>query len=100
MYTVSMTYEEIVKLGNLVQINVSEEESADLLPKMESVLGYIDQIQNIEIKDTVENQTNENPVLREDISELNPIFGELFIHSAPESESGYVKVPKVLGSKE
>lgn len=94
-----MTQEEIVNLAGLVQIEVSPEEAADLIPKMDSVLGYIDQIKSIEIKeDSLESVDPDNFALRSDIPEISD-FKDKFIGQAPNSENDLIKVVKVLASE-
>ncbi len=94
-----MTYEEIEILGKMVNINISEEESRDLIPKMESVLGYIDQIRAVEIKDQELNTVGQNPKLRDDSQENPTNFTETFMQGVPESSDGYVKVHRILGGE-
>ncbi len=90
-----MTHEEIVRLGALVNIEVTLVESRELIPNMESILGYIDQIQKVEISLEKDLSPKENPILREDVA-INKNFGSDFIVLAGEKENGYVKVPQVL----
>ena len=89
-----MTHENIVSLANLVKISVSETESLELIPKMDSILDYIDQIQNVNLDDLSETYTGENPILRADIEHTTKDFS--FMDNVPLSENGYVKVPRVL----
>ncbi len=93
-----MTHEEIVNLGGLVQIKVSKEEAADLVHKMDSILGYIDQIKSVEIKDLSDEELDKSFILRKDIPE-DSNFKDSFLGQVPENEDGYVKVVKVLSSE-
>lgn len=90
-----MTHEEIIKLGSLVNIEVSDAEARELMPNMESILGYIDQIQQVDA-DMEDVLVLTEPILREDIP--NPVlnFSDDFLALVPEKQDGYVKVPKVL----
>lgn len=90
-----MTYEEIAKLGSLVNVTVSEAESRDLIPNMESVLGYIDQIQNVTVSLEKDTASKDNPRLRPDVASDSD-FHDDFMNLVPEKENGYVKVPQVL----
>lgn len=91
-----MTHDDIVNLAKLVKIRVSETESLELIPNMESVLGYIDQIQSVVIEDTESDTLPGNPELRQD-SVLDATFD--FMSNVPYTENGYVQVPKVLGGE-
>jgi len=91
-----MTHNDIVNLAKLVNIRVSEAESLELIPNMESVLGYIDQIQSVVIEDTESDIVPQNPELRQDVV-LEDTFD--FMSNVPYTENGYVQVPKVLGGE-
>ncbi len=93
-----MTYEEIANLGNLVNITVTEPESQDLIPKMEGILGYIDQIKSIEVPTGNSMDNSFEPFLRQDLP-VDSNFKDDFLGQVPEKENGYVKVIKVLGSE-
>ena len=92
-----MTYDEIVNLGNLVNITVTESESHDLIPKIDSILGYIDQIKSIDVEMYDQHVNGVNPTLRSDIVNDDTSFSLDFIDGVPNKQSGYVKVTKVLG---
>lgn len=93
-----MTYQEIVKLADLVNMEVSEFEASDIISKLESVLGYVDQIKDIEIKEdnpkVVENIQSQ--ILRPDEINQDENFPDLFMDNVPSKEAGYVKVNKIL----
>lgn len=92
-----MTHDDIVRLAGYVKINVTEAESKNLIPNMESILGYIDQIQNVDI-DIKDNDINkDNPILRADIPNQEKIDFD-FMNNVPMKENGYVQVPKVLNN--
>ncbi len=91
-----MTYEEIANLGNLVNITVTKTESQDLIPKMEGILGYINQIQSIEVPSIKSDTGFFSEKLRDDLPG-NSNFKDDFLGQVPEKENGYVKVTKVLG---
>lgn len=91
-----MTHDDIVNLAKLVKISVTDEECKELVPKMDSILGYIDQIQNVNIDEVNNQQDKINPVLREDIPNNDVSF--YFMNNVPLYENGYVKVPRVLNT--
>ncbi|OGI76269.1 hypothetical protein A3C57_00195 [Candidatus Nomurabacteria bacterium RIFCSPHIGHO2_02_FULL_33_12] len=92
-----MTHDDIVRLAGYVKINVNEIESKNLIPNMESILGYIDQIQNVDIDIKQDDINKDNPILRADISNQDQISFD-FMNNVPMKENGYVKVPKVLNN--
>lgn len=92
-----MTHEEIAELGKLVNIEVNEAEALDLSQSMKSVLGYIDQIQNVDTSKFEITHNNQNPELRDDTS-IDANFKDAFLSNVPNQKDGYVKVPKVLNT--
>jgi len=94
-----MTHDDIVNLGNLVNIDISEQESGDIIPKMDSILGYIDQIKEINVDDIDLEYSKTNPDLRLDLPNNNTSFSDLFIELVPSKKNGYVKVNKVLDNE-
>ena len=92
-----MTQEEIIQLANLVKIDINADEATKLSSGMDSILGYIDQIQNVDTKEIELNHSTENPSLREDILQITD-FKNDFMQNVPDKEGDYVKVPKVLNT--
>jgi aspartyl-tRNA(Asn)/glutamyl-tRNA(Gln) amidotransferase subunit C len=92
-----MTKDDIVGFASLVKISITDNEAEVLLGKMDSILGYIDQIQKVEATNSSLELSKENPDLREDIlNEIN--FTNDFMQNVPDKEADYVKVPKVLNT--
>ncbi len=92
-----MTKDDIVGFASLVKISITDNEAEALLGKMDSILGYIDQIQKVEATNPSLEISKENPDLREDIlNEIN--FTNDFMQNVPNKEGDYVKVPKVLNT--
>lgn len=92
-----MTQEEIIQLANLVKIDINADEATKLSSRMDSILGYIDQIQNVDTKEIELTHSTENPSLREDILQITD-FKNDFMQNVPDKEGDYVKVPKVLNT--
>ncbi|MBU1046212.1 Asp-tRNA(Asn)/Glu-tRNA(Gln) amidotransferase subunit GatC [Patescibacteria group bacterium] len=92
-----MEIKDIENLANLCRIEISETEKEELLGEMDSILGFIDQIQSVKtggLKDRAGEHRNimredENPYERGEFT--NDLLGE-----APETQEGYVKVKKIL----
>lgn len=92
-----MTQGDIIQLANLVKIDINADEADKLSSRMDSILGYIDQIQKVEVGNIDNILDKENPILREDI--LNAVnFNADFMQNVPDKEGDYVKVPKVLNT--
>jgi aspartyl-tRNA(Asn)/glutamyl-tRNA(Gln) amidotransferase subunit C len=89
--------EDIQKLATLSRIDISEEETGKLQKDMEAILGYVSELDSVEDKkdDLVVGEVHN--VFREDGTPHEAgIHTEALLAEAPASESGYIKVKKIL----
>lgn len=89
---------EIEKLSDLARIKLSDEEKKGLKTDIESILGYVSEIQAIstEVKKPSQKYGLCN-VMREDIvSHKSGIYTEKILKEAPERKGNYIKVKKIL----
>lgn len=89
--------EDVQKLASLARIKLTAEEEERFAKDMESILGYVTQIQAV--SGTVETKGTEKVknVLREDTDpHESGIHTEVILHEAPQREGDYVKVKKIL----
>lgn len=97
---------EIEKLGELARIKLGEEEKKGLKKDIESILGYVSEIQKVSSEVTkdsplwqqrtvlCENLCN---VMREDREpHKSGLYTEKILENAPDREGDYVKVKKIL----
>lgn len=94
---------EIEKLGDLARIKFSEEEKKELGKDIESILGYVSEIQKVslDISTKVKPLSLQRPdfcnVMREDTEpHKSGIYTEKILDEAPKREGDYVKVKKIL----
>lgn len=93
-----LDHEDIKKLTELCRIECTEEEKANLLKDLKSILAYVDQLQEID----TENVQPCNHVLadvanvmREDkVGETLP--RDVFLRNAPAHTGGMIRVPPVI----
>jgi aspartyl-tRNA(Asn)/glutamyl-tRNA(Gln) amidotransferase subunit C len=89
--------EDIAKLAKLARIAINAEEKESFVKEIDSILAYVDQIQEISnttIKNNSEEVTN---VFREDENpHESALFSKEIILAAPEKEDGLVKVKKII----
>ncbi len=91
-----MTNEDIQKLGELSKIEIKPEEAEGFKKDFESILGYINQIESVDLKDVKETFGTKN-VAREDVSKNETGgFSPDLLASAPNTENGFIKVKKIL----
>jgi aspartyl-tRNA(Asn)/glutamyl-tRNA(Gln) amidotransferase subunit C len=86
------------KLCKLCRIFVSEPDKKNLLNSIESVLSYVEQLDEVNTEGVAPcytvHETLKN-VMRDDIPEA-PLSRELFLADAPSHVGGMIKVPPVL----
>jgi aspartyl-tRNA(Asn)/glutamyl-tRNA(Gln) amidotransferase subunit C len=91
---------EIEKLGSLARIKLSDEEKKGLKTDIESILGYVSEIQEVSSdleRDTTSQKDELINVMRED---ENPhesgLYTQKILENAPQREGDYIKVKKIL----
>jgi aspartyl-tRNA(Asn)/glutamyl-tRNA(Gln) amidotransferase subunit C len=90
-----MNIKDIENLAELAKIELTDSEEKTLLNDLDSILGYVKQIEAVEVEEIKVEYKNKN-VWRED--EINPsaFSRELIINQFPDSLDGFVKVKKIL----
>ncbi|KKS45217.1 hypothetical protein A3I25_02075 [Candidatus Nomurabacteria bacterium RIFCSPLOWO2_02_FULL_42_17] len=97
-----MELKDVEKLAELARIEMSSEEKANMLKDFKSILGYVDQIQSVDLStnSSVEKLDKIN-IFREDVlstsdsqEDKDPI--NTFVSIAPQKQDGYIKVKKIL----
>ena len=94
------TKEDLNKLKALCHIECTDEEEERLLRNMQSILGYMDQLLEVDTELTLgkhnplECHTN---VMGDDIPEA-PLDRDCFLSNAPSHVGGMVKIPPVIQS--
>lgn len=91
-----MTEQDIEKLAELAKIRISEGKTQGFLKDFESILGYVKQIESVDVGDVAPNFFLKN-ILRAD---ANPnetgAMSEALLTAAPATHDGFVKVNKIL----
>lgn len=91
-----MTEQDIEKLAELSKIRLPEGEALKFAKDFESILGYVKQIESVDVGEVKESFFLKN-VLRAD---ANPnetgAMSEALLAAAPETHDGFVKVNKIL----
>ncbi len=93
-----MTLQDIDNLALLARIEMSQAEKEEFLANMESILGYINQVQTANVDEVVYGTDDLQNVMRED---ENPypagLFTEKILAEAPETQDGFIKVKQIIG---
>jgi len=89
--------EDIAKLAKLARIAINDEEKESFVKEIDSILAYVDQIQEISNITTQNSNGEVINVFREDESpHESTLFSKEIILAAPEKEDGFVKVKKII----
>lgn len=98
----SVTKDEVAKIASLARIAMSDEELERMVPELNNILGWIEQLGEVDTKD-VEPMTAVIPNtlrLRADEVNADPKTGgdrrEDVLANAPVAEHGFFGVPKVI----
>lgn len=91
---------ETHKLASLARMSLTETEHVMFKKDIESILGFIDTIQDISSKDIPMQQTGFAPIngVRSDValSVCDPVEAQQIIAQSPKSTDNYIQVKKIL----
>ena len=97
-----ITKTDVDKIAELARLELTAEESESFTHQLSSILGYIDKLNQLDTS-TVEPMSHSSTAgedreyaRRDDIARES-LGQQLATDSAPDSEAGYFKVPKVIG---
>ena len=90
-----MEIKDIENLAELAKIELSETEKKGLLKDLDEILGYVKQIESVDVPEIEPDYKNKN-VWREDKLESREFSREEIISQFPDSKDGFVKVKKIL----
>lgn len=87
-----ITQNDVEKLAKLARISITNEEKAQFGKEIESILGYVSEIQEVAKEGqqtiSIKNVMREDEVMGTDPKDL--------IESAPESQGDFITVKKIL----
>ncbi|MDB5260604.1 MAG: hypothetical protein JWN37_835 [Candidatus Nomurabacteria bacterium] len=90
------TETDLNNLSLLARIDISPSEKEKMLHDMQSILGYISEINSIEGTEKRGTETIFNIVREDVIAHETGSNTEALLAEAPETENGYVKVEQVM----
>lgn len=86
--------EELLKLAQVSQIRIEENDISDLTKSIEDVLTYASRLQNIQIEDNLEELPHNINTWRDDI--VAKTNSQPLLELAPEVEDNYFVVPVII----
>jgi aspartyl-tRNA(Asn)/glutamyl-tRNA(Gln) amidotransferase subunit C len=90
------TEEDLEKLATLSRITLKEEEKAKMLVDMQSILGFVSEINGVKIEERTPSYELYNVVRDDIVTRESSALTEALLANAPEREGDYVKVTQVL----
>lgn len=92
-----MNIQDVEKLALLSRIEMPPEEKEAILKDLESILGYIKQIESVSIENIPVTEYEFINIMREDKDPHETgLFTEKILKEVPEVENGFVKVQAIL----
>lgn len=93
-----MTKEEILHLGNLSRIKLSEQEAEKFVLEIDSILDYVGEVKKIaSAADSTSKPVVVRNVFREDVvTNDSGSYTKELVEAFPEKEGNYLKVKKIL----
>ena len=92
-----MKREDIEKLAALSRIDISAQETEELLSEMEAILGYVSEIKEVATEARVSEAGALCNVMREDKDpHAEGVYTEEILREVPQTQDGYVKVKQIL----
>lgn len=91
-----MQLADIKKLAMLARIQVPDEELEAVAKDMDSILGYIDQIQKVSVDMERTIPTLINRVREDEVTTETGEYTEALLSQAPGRDGNFVKVKKIL----
>ena len=90
-----MNIKDIESLAMLARLELSDAEKKSLLADLDSILGYVKQIESLDMSETEEDYKLYN-VWREDILEKRDFSLDIIKEQFPDVQDGFLKVKKIL----
>lgn len=91
-----MNTDQVKKLAYLARLDVPEADLAKLASEMDAIIGFVDEIQKVQISDDVHLKLDKVNVFRDDaVAPIVPFYD--LVEIAPAHQDHFVKVPKVIG---
>jgi aspartyl-tRNA(Asn)/glutamyl-tRNA(Gln) amidotransferase subunit C len=93
----SLTRDDVKKVAGLARLRMTDDQMDDLLPKMNNIVGFIEQLAEVNT-DNVEplsNVARSTLPLRKDVINDGECRDKV-LANAPEAEEGFFAVPKVV----
>lgn len=92
----------VKKIASLARIAISEEEAARIAPELDNIMGWIEQLGEVDTRNVAPmTAVIANTLrLRDDVIDADPLTGgnvrDAVLANAPQAQYGFFTVPKVI----
>jgi aspartyl-tRNA(Asn)/glutamyl-tRNA(Gln) amidotransferase subunit C len=90
-----MNIQDVENLAELAKLELSQAEKESMLHDMEGILGYVKQVEEVEVGDIKSTNPHYNS-WREDVEESRDFSRDSIVEQFPDSKEGFLKVKKIL----
>lgn len=92
-----ITKEDVKRLGNLANINLTEDELNRFAPQIEGIIGYFDKISELDVKEVkTKSHTSLKNVFREDKPKESLKNSDATLNRNDNNKGGYINMKAVL----
>lgn len=95
-YTSIMQLQDVKKIAQLARISVPDEELESIAKDMDSILGYIKQIEEVSVDSPIGESALINCVREDIVSNETGLYTDSILALAPHRDGNFVKVKKIL----
>lgn len=93
-----LSTEDVLKLARLARLKLTEEEVAKFRDEISAILGYVEQLQNVDLsklEPTLQVTGLTNVTRADEVVSYGPTPDDL-LKNAPATEDGHIKVKRML----
>ena len=93
-----LSREDVLKLARLSRLELSDEEVDEFLAEFNEILGYVEQLQNVDVSalEPTDQVTGLKDVMRTDEIMEYEASPEELMNCVPEKENGHIKTKRIL----
>lgn len=93
----SVTKKDVEYMAHLARLELKDEDAEGLKEDMNKILGYMEKLSELDTSDVqpLEHVTEQPTILRKDEAK-EPLSHEDALKNAPDADSDYFRVPKVI----
>ena len=94
----SISIEQVYYISQLSRLSLSEAQLQNYSKKLEHVLHYVDKLNQLDLDVHINQRTNTQELLREDVVRHSLNKEECF-QNAPDTDGDFFKVPQILSTE-